>query len=443
MTMIRETLNALAACVVTFALCAVAYPATVWALGQVAFPDQAEGSLVRDRERNVIGSSLVAQPFASDKYFAPRPSAVDYNASATGGSNLGTKNPDLHKKIGERAEALKATAEAPAPVDLVTASGGGLDPHISPEAARYQAARVAAARNLPLERIRELIEQHTDRSGAIIGAPPRVNVLMLNIALDEEKPTPSSAVAAGPVVPEAAPAASPSTPEPAPAQPVADPPKSTVPPPPAVDAKTQAEVEALSARLDRLQAKFEAAPVDRLADELKDVKVRLAGLVESPAVPAELARKLDNANQRIAAYDRDLEALRAEVKALRSSNRVDAVVTDTAKPVEAARPAETSNDLDVARSLFRAKRYAEAAEAFRLLTASRPDDARAWYFAGLTKGLATRLWRGEAEQLALKGVEREKAGTPAIAEINDAFSDLTPETGRDWLAFFRKRAATP
>ena len=187
--MIRQTLNALLACVVTFVICAVAYPAAVWGLGQVAFPEQAEGSLVYNREREVIGSSLVAQPFASDKYFSPRPSAVDYNASAAGGSNLGTRNPDLRKKIADRAEALKATTDAPAPVDLVTASGGGLDPHISPEAARYQAARVAAARNLPGARVRALIERHTERSGAILGAPSRVNVLLLNLALDDEKST--------------------------------------------------------------------------------------------------------------------------------------------------------------------------------------------------------------------------------------------------------------
>jgi potassium-transporting ATPase KdpC subunit len=199
--MIREAVNALLACLVTFALCALVYPAAVWGLGHVAFPDQAEGSLIYNREREVIGSSLVAQPFTSEKYFAPRPSAVDYNASATGGSNLGTKNPDLHKKIAERAESLKASVDAPAPVDLVTASGGGLDPHISPEAARYQAARVAAARNLTGEHVRDLIEQHTDRSGAIIGAPPRVNVLLLNIALDDEKPTPASALVAAPESP--------------------------------------------------------------------------------------------------------------------------------------------------------------------------------------------------------------------------------------------------
>ena len=191
--MIRETMNALLACVVTFVLCAVAYPAAVWALGRVAFPEQAEGSLVRDRERGVVGSSLVAQPFASDRYFASRPSAVDYNASASGGSNLGTKNPDLRKKVAERAEALHASADAPAPLDLVTASGSGLDPHISPEAARYQAARVAAARALPIARVRELIEGQTDRSAAIIGAPARVNVLLLNLALDREKPVVASA----------------------------------------------------------------------------------------------------------------------------------------------------------------------------------------------------------------------------------------------------------
>lgn len=184
--MIRETVIACRACLVTFLLCAVAYPAVVWGLAQLAFPRQAQGSLIYGRDRTVIGSELVAQPFAADKYFHPRPSAVDYNAAATGGSNLGTKNPDLRQKVAERAAALGATPEGPAPVDLVTASGGGLDPHISPEAARYQAARVAAARKIPIDRVSALIDAHTERSGAIIGAPPRVNVLRLNLALDEQ-----------------------------------------------------------------------------------------------------------------------------------------------------------------------------------------------------------------------------------------------------------------
>ena len=96
--MIRETVDALARLLVTFVLCAVAYPAVVWGLGQLAFPHQAEGSLIYGRDRTVIGSELIAQPFASDRYFHPRPSAVDYKADATGGSNLGPKNPDLRTR---------------------------------------------------------------------------------------------------------------------------------------------------------------------------------------------------------------------------------------------------------------------------------------------------------------------------------------------------------
>ena len=182
--MIRETVTALLACLVSFVLCAVAYPAVVWGLAQLAFPHQAEGSLIYGRDRTVIGSELIAQPFASDRYFQPRPSAVDYKADATGGSNLGTKNPDLRKKIVERVEALKASPERPVPVDLVTASGSGLDPDISPEAAEYQVGRVAAARQIPEAQVRKLLARTIDHSGAIIGAPPRVNVLKLNLALD-------------------------------------------------------------------------------------------------------------------------------------------------------------------------------------------------------------------------------------------------------------------
>ncbi len=136
---------------------------------------------------------MIAQPFVSDKYVRPRPSAVNYKADAAGGSNLGTKNPDLRKQVAERAEALKANAEHPAPTDLVSASSAGLDPDISLEAARYQAARVAAARGLAVERVRALIDEQTVRSGAILGAPPRINVLQLNLALDAEptRPNPS------------------------------------------------------------------------------------------------------------------------------------------------------------------------------------------------------------------------------------------------------------
>ena len=182
--MIRESVTALLACLVSFVLCAVAYPAAVWGLAQLAFHDQAQGSLIYDRDRTVIGSELIAQPFVSPRYFQPRPSAVDYKADAAGGSNLGTKNPDLHKKIVERVNALEATPKRPVPVDLVTASGSGLDPDISPEAAEYQVGRVAAARQIPEAQVRELLARAIEHSGAIIGAPPRVNVLNLNRALD-------------------------------------------------------------------------------------------------------------------------------------------------------------------------------------------------------------------------------------------------------------------
>jgi K+-transporting ATPase ATPase C chain len=182
--MFRETARALAACLLLFAVCSVLYSALVWGLAQLAFPRQAAGSLIEARDRTVIGSELIAQPFTSARYFHPRPSAVDYRADAAGGSNLATTNPALRAAIAERAEALGATANRPAPVDLVTASGGGLDPHISPEAAAYQAARVAEARGLPINEVGALIEAHTERGGAVFGAPPRVNVLKLNLALD-------------------------------------------------------------------------------------------------------------------------------------------------------------------------------------------------------------------------------------------------------------------
>jgi K+-transporting ATPase ATPase C chain len=184
--MIRESISALMACAATFILCAVLYPLVVWGFAQLLFPSQADGSLIYGDDRTVVGSELIAQKFESDRYFHPRPSAVDYKADAAGGSNLGTNNADLRKAVVARVEASKATPERPVPVDLVTASGSGLDPDISPEAAAYQAPRVAAARDIPIERVRELIARSTNRSGAILGAPPRVNVLLLNLAIDRE-----------------------------------------------------------------------------------------------------------------------------------------------------------------------------------------------------------------------------------------------------------------
>ncbi len=179
-------MNALKACALTFVLCAVIYPAVVWGVAQLLFPSQADGSLIYASDgRTVIGSELIAQRFVSPRYFHARPSAVDYKADAAGGSNLGTNNPDLRAAVVARVQALEATASQPAPVDLVTASGSGLDPDISVEAAFFQAPRVAKARELGIDRVRALIEKMTNRSGTIIGAPARVNVLLLNLELDK------------------------------------------------------------------------------------------------------------------------------------------------------------------------------------------------------------------------------------------------------------------
>jgi K+-transporting ATPase ATPase C chain len=183
--MVRELVVALKACALTFVLCSIAYPALVWGTAQLVFPSQAAGSLIHAADgRTVIGSELIAQRFESDRYFHPRPSAVDYKADAAGGSNLGTNNPELKKAIAARTEALHASADRPAPVDLVTASGSGLDPDISPEAALFQTPRVARARGLSVDVVRTLIDRSINSTGASIGAPPRVNVLLLNLALD-------------------------------------------------------------------------------------------------------------------------------------------------------------------------------------------------------------------------------------------------------------------
>jgi K+-transporting ATPase ATPase C chain len=188
--MIREFVLAVRACLVTFILCAVAYPALVWACAWLFFPWRAGGSLIYADDRTVIGSTLIAQPFQSARYFHPRPSVVDYKADAAGASNLGTKNPDLRKAVAERARALEGRRDPPVPVDLVTASGSGLDPDISLDAALYEAPRVAAARNLALATVRRVIDQLTDRSDWVLGAPARVNVLALNLALDRAQGIP-------------------------------------------------------------------------------------------------------------------------------------------------------------------------------------------------------------------------------------------------------------
>ena len=168
----------------------IAYPLAVTAAAQLAFPEQANGSLI-DRDGRVLGSSLIAQPFTGERYFWGRPSATTpgpNNASASSGSNLGPTNPALSSAVNDRVAALRTSSPEQGataiPVDLVTSSASGLDPQISPAAALYQVPRVAKARGLSEDRVRELVLQHIEsRTFGVLGEP-RVNVLLLNLALD-------------------------------------------------------------------------------------------------------------------------------------------------------------------------------------------------------------------------------------------------------------------
>ncbi|HQX51339.1 MAG TPA: potassium-transporting ATPase subunit KdpC [Planctomycetaceae bacterium] len=182
-------------CVVLFALLTlltgVAYPALITVIAQVVFYDQANGSVIM-RDGKAVGSELIGQTFDDPSYFWGRPSATGptaYNAAASSGSNLGPTNPALLDAIKARVEAIRAAhpdQTKSVPVDLVTASGSGLDPHISPAAAEYQVGRVAKVLAISEDKVRELIANNTDgRSFGLLGEP-RVNLLRLNLSLDTE-----------------------------------------------------------------------------------------------------------------------------------------------------------------------------------------------------------------------------------------------------------------
>jgi K+-transporting ATPase ATPase C chain len=191
--LVKETKNSILFVAVFTVLVGLIYPAVVTLFGQILFPHQAGGSLIVVKGKTV-GSELIGQPFDDVKYFWGRPSATSpqaYNAASSGGSNSGPTNPDFINTVKGRVDALRKAhpdmADAPVPMDLVTASGSGLDPHISPAAAEYQVTRVAKARGLDVQKVRDLVAQNTQGRWLGFIGDPGVNVLKLNLALDAIK----------------------------------------------------------------------------------------------------------------------------------------------------------------------------------------------------------------------------------------------------------------
>jgi K+-transporting ATPase ATPase C chain len=196
--MLKEIRPALVLLIGLTLITGLAYPLAMTGIAGVIFPSQAQGSLI-EKDGKVVGSALIGQVFADDKYFHGRPSATNapdpkdsiktvdapYNASNSMGSNLGPTNKALIERVQGDVDALKKeNASASVPIDLVTTSGSGLDPHISPEAALFQVPRIAKARNISEDRVRQLVQERTE--GRFLGllGEPRVNVLALNMALD-------------------------------------------------------------------------------------------------------------------------------------------------------------------------------------------------------------------------------------------------------------------
>jgi len=199
--MLREIRPAIVVLVLLTAITGLAYPLAMTGIAQAIFPYQSQGSLI-EKDGKVVGSALIGQVFADDKYFHGRPSATNtpdpkdatktidapYNAANSGGSNLGPTSKALIDRVKGDVDKLKAeNPSAQVPIDLVTTSGSGLDPDISPEAAMFQVPRVAKARNMPEDRVRQVVQEQTQSRWLGLLGEPRVNVLALNLALDSAK----------------------------------------------------------------------------------------------------------------------------------------------------------------------------------------------------------------------------------------------------------------
>jgi K+-transporting ATPase ATPase C chain len=169
---------------VTMAICSVLYPLAILTFAQVITPRTADGSLIRNDRGEIVGSELIGQGFSRPEYFWPRPSAVQYNAAAAGGSNLSPTNPRLRSRAKGIIGKMGIADDNRIPADLVTASGSGLDPHITLKAARYQAGRVATARGLSLDAVLAILEENGKRPGGGLTPEPLVNVLLVNMELD-------------------------------------------------------------------------------------------------------------------------------------------------------------------------------------------------------------------------------------------------------------------
>jgi len=197
--MVKEIKQGMLFTLVTLVLLGGVYNVFLLAIGRVVFPAQAEGSLIRRADGTVVGSRLIAQKFERPEYFHPRPSAADYNAASTSGSNYGPSNPDHLKAVQERLDAIvkeDGVQASQVPSEMVTASGAGVDPHIPPNSAELQAARVANSRKVEISRVRELIEAHAEPPTLGFLGRARVNVLELNLRLDETFGAPAQAPAA-------------------------------------------------------------------------------------------------------------------------------------------------------------------------------------------------------------------------------------------------------